>query len=419
MTVKRYLVTAVALLLALTCCSPSATPAPTRLVSSTPTSVPTAVSVPPPAPPAPRYELEPDTITVCAQGCDFGTLQAAIDDVETASGAVITALEAVHTEAGIHVNKNVTIQGLGADRTVVQAHAVLSEAPDRVFFVPEGISVQIKGMTIRHGRAHEGDLSGGGVSNLGLCTLEACVIRDNSANDGGGVFNHGTLSIMNCGIHGNLADRQAPPGYECGSGGGVKNGFRSTLVMENSTISGNVALGKGGGLFVACEGSATVSNCTISSNRAERDGGGVYIKAPTELVHCTVADNVTARQGGGIYVRDTMQWRNCIVARNAPQDVTLGGAGGYQGRGSISAAQHNWVADASCPSDHSGDPLLDVLADNGGGTLTHALLPASPAIDCIPATACSLPYDQRGQPRPIQVSSDAAICDVGAFEWQP
>jgi hypothetical protein len=419
MSFKRRLVIAAAALLALMCCSPSASPTPTPLPPSTPTSAPTALPIPPPSPPAPPFEPAPATITVCAEGCDFGTLQGAIDDADTTSGAVITVLDAVHTEAGIHVQKDVTIQGLGADRTVVQAHSVLREAPDRVFFVPEGASVSIRGMTIRHGRAQEGDLSGGGLSNLGLCSLEACIIRDNSANDGGGVFNHGTLNIRHCGIHDNLADREAPPGYECGSGGGVKNGFRSTLVMESSTISGNRALGKGGGLFIACEGSATVTNSTISSNRAERDGGGIYIKTHTELVHCTVADNVTARQGGGIYVRDTMEWSNCLVARNAPQDVTLGGQGGYQGQGSISASQHNWVADASCPADHSGDPLLDVLADNGGGTLTHALLLNSPAINCIPATACSLPYDQRGQSRPIQVSSDAAVCDVGAFEWQP
>jgi hypothetical protein len=356
---------------------------------------------------------------VCAQGCDFRTIQAAIDHADTATGSVITVRDEVHTEAGITVHKDLAIQGLGADRTVVQAHPAQSEAPDRVFLIPEDASVSIKGMTIRHGRPTEGDLAGGGVSNWGACRLEACVIRGNSANDGGGIFNHGTMTILDCVIHGNLGDKEAPPGYECGSGGGIKNGFRSTLVVENSTLSGNRALGKGGGLFVACEGTATLTNCTVSHNKAERNGGGVYIKAPTELVHCTIADNVSARQGGGVYVRNTMRWRNCLVARNAPQDVTLGGEGGYKGRGTISEAQNNWVADASCPSDHSGDPMLAALADNGGGTLTHALQAGSPAIDRIPATECSLPNDQRGEPRPIHVGSDAAVCDVGAFEWQP
>jgi len=417
MNPKGILLFGVTTVLLLASCAPAATPTVSPAPSLTATS--TSAPAPLPFPPAPDYEPEPTTITVCADGCDFGTIQAALDDVGTRAGAVITVQDEVHTEAGIHVGKDVTIQGLGAGRTVVQAHAARSEASDRVFFVAEGAVVSIKGMAIRHGRAPKGDYSGGGVSSFGTCTLEACVIHDNAANDGAGLFNHGTMTIQRCAIHGNLADRQAPPGYECGSGGGVKSGFRSTLVMEDSTISGNVALGKGGGLFVACEGSAKLTNCTVSGNEAERDGGGVYVKAPTELVHCTVAYNATSRQGGGIYIRDQLQWNNTLVAGNAPQDVTIGGEGGYKGRGTISASQHNWVADASCPCDHSGDPLLDALADNGGGTLTHALLPHSPAIDCIPATACSLPYDQRGQPRPIHVSSGASVCDVGAYERQP
>jgi len=55
--------------------------------------------------------------------------------------------------------------------------------------------------------------------------------------------------------------------------------------------------------------------------------------------------------------------------------------------------------------------LLGPLADNGGPTLTHALLAGSPAID--PAdTAVRPATDQSG------VARDAA-CDVGAFEFVP
>jgi hypothetical protein len=54
---------------------------------------------------------------------------------------------------------------------------------------------------------------------------------------------------------------------------------------------------------------------------------------------------------------------------------------------------------------------LDVLADNGGATETHALLPGSAAInagtpDCPPPAT-----DQRGVPRP-----HGAACDTGAYE---
>jgi len=60
------------------------------------------------------------------------------------------------------------------------------------------------------------------------------------------------------------------------------------------------------------------------------------------------------------------------------------------------------------------DRKLGELADNGGSTETHALLPGSVAIDVIPADMCEVDADQRGEPRP-----GGTMCDVGAFEVQP
>jgi len=57
---------------------------------------------------------------------------------------------------------------------------------------------------------------------------------------------------------------------------------------------------------------------------------------------------------------------------------------------------------------------LGPLADNGGPTMTHALLPGSIAIDAIPELMCEVAEDQRGEPRPA-----GGMCDIGAFELQP
>jgi len=63
------------------------------------------------------------------------------------------------------------------------------------------------------------------------------------------------------------------------------------------------------------------------------------------------------------------------------------------------------------------NPLLGPLTNNGGPTLTMALLPGSPAIDAGDDGLLSAPYnlttDQRGLPRKA-----GAHVDIGALEFQ-
>jgi hypothetical protein len=61
--------------------------------------------------------------------------------------------------------------------------------------------------------------------------------------------------------------------------------------------------------------------------------------------------------------------------------------------------------------DSFADPKLGPLADNGGPTLTMALLSGSPAIDAGDTSAAPA-TDQRGFPRPAGLAAD-----IGAFEY--
>ena len=69
----------------------------------------------------------------------------------------------------------------------------------------------------------------------------------------------------------------------------------------------------------------------------------------------------------------------------------------------------NIVFDGTGDLTNVADPKLGPLADNGGDTLTHALLPGSPAIDA--GGDCDEPFDQRGVPRP-----QGPACDIGGYE---
>src|SRR5205823_4217307 len=109
--------------------------------------------------------------------------------------------------------------------------------------------------------------------------------------------------------------------------------------------------------------------------------------------------------------------RNTIVAENLNffgQSFDTSGAFDSRGYNLIGAT--NDSSGFGAEGDLLGPDgfLLAPLDDNGGPTLTHALLTNSPAIDAgitndVPAT------DQRGFPRPAPGKSPRA--DIGAFEY--
>ncbi len=141
--------------------------------------------------------------------------------------------------------------------------------------------------------------------------------------------------------------------------------------------------------------------------------GGVGGSGLLTIRHSTISDNFVSEisgDGRGIEHTGTVTIGNSIIANNDEQSgdsqclvTTLIDEG------------FNIVEDGSCitaATSFSGNPLLGSLADNGGSTLTHALLSGSPAIDTITdAAACTLATDQRGVARP-----QGSTCDIGAVE---
>ena len=125
----------------------------------------------------------------------------------------------------------------------------------------------------------------------------------------------------------------------------------------------------------------------------------------------------TARYGGGLSkLRSRLTITSSIVASNPD------GGDCYFSLGSINSHGYNVDSDGNCqltaPTDHPGvDLLLGPLQDNGGPTLTHALLPGSPAVDAIPwgTKGCGTTgiNDQRWQAR---AQPAWGACDIGAYE---
>jgi hypothetical protein len=292
--------------------------------------------------------------------------------------------------------------------------------------------------------------NGGGIDNVGEVQMASCVVVANAATYGGGIENEnsGKLPAESCTIANNTAEF---------TGGGIANNGGGTASLVSCTIAGNIAYGfEGGGIATGFFGGGTmaVESTTIVGNSAYK-GGGIYNRGPLSLINSTIARNSASSFGGGITndgapltaINDTIAYNtlsssygggagldaysdtatlyNCIVTWNMsagrPDDISFYGGGsvspssasnligvGISG-GLIDGNKGNRVGTASSPI----DPMLGPLQDNGGPTMTMALLPRSPAIDAGIAVD-GVTTDQRGISRTAYGPPD-----IGAFELAP
>ncbi len=370
----------------------------------------------------------------------------------------------------LNITNTMTINGASAASTTIDGNQI-----DRVFNVGSGTAVTISGMTIRNGLTFD---VGGGISNTGTLTLNACVISDSQSgvgSSGGGIANLGTLMLNTTLVSGNRAGGNAGGVYNdnlgvmtvegsvisgnqtlsAGYGGGIGNS--GTMTLDNSLVSDNHATGKGGGI-ANFAGTLTQTNCTLNNNSADSDGGAIYSASTVTMTDSTITANGARGSGGGIYQDlGTVELFSATVAGNiADSDSTGAASGGGIFRSTRANANQIWNSmfvenyDANVPNDcggdsltsedynyiqtigtggsctitgttaHNitgGDALLDALQDNGGPTPTRALFVGSPAIDQIPPALCRDAFGTAPFPDQRGVPRPVGpLCDIGAFE---
>ncbi len=106
-----------------------------------------------------------------------------------------------------------------------------------------------------------------------------------------------------------------------------------------------------------------------------------------------------------------------MPAQEAPTLLITGGGGTIISRGYNVGSDNGGGYLNGSGNQINTDPLLGPLQDNGGPTLTHALLPGSPAINTGDPNFTPPPStDQRGSPF---VRAFNSRIDIGSFEVQP
>jgi hypothetical protein len=413
------------------------------------------------------YELQPSVSYVAGSGTDgtnecrdahhpCATLAHAV--AQALPGDEIALLPGVVTNDNIFLDRPLLIRGSGIGTSIWQGIG------NRLFVVPAGVTGTVRDLTLRGGRAPDGENandgeSGGALINEGALTIERCAFEDHVAGaggpsggaggrggaiynngslhifasifarnraghagadaeggPGGAIYNDATVHIRDSSFFDNAAGDGDPPAAG-GAGGAIYNA--GLISVHGATFAGNrsgpgAPGGSGGAIFNGDTLGAT--NITVSGNRAAPGGrgGGIATAGFLTLVHSTVASNQAAEAGGIDAAGPWTVLGHVLLAANTA-DTT-----GPDGIGMIDSRGWNLVGDIAgltltnllTGNQIGSDPGLESLADNGGPTRTHALRPDSAARDAGDPAFSPPPFsDQRGFPRVI-----APRIDIGAFE---
>jgi len=283
---------------------------------------------------------------------------------------------------------------------------------------------------------------GGGIDNrtANLTVINSLIDGNSATKYGGGIYNYNdtlhNVTIVNSTISNNSAS----------FGGGILNtGYtvpgsrnvpprdtRATFTAINLTISGNSASGSGGGIYNESRGNLNLSNNTITNNTS------------------TSNFNTSGGTGGGIYneingglnnnAKGVVNAKNTIIAGNfdTPNNSVTSSTLNPDLYGPINGDNNNLIGNLSGASGSVGtgtdlvnpNPKLGPLQNNGGITLTHAVLSNSPAINkgnnlLVPLDSMDIdgdgnkteqiPFDQRGTGFSRIIGGTV---DIGAFEEQ-
>jgi CSLREA domain-containing protein len=352
-----------------------------------------------------------DRNAVCNSGIDCSLREAVKaanaantdDEINFAPSLTTIRLSSSNTNNIFILNKGkLTINGPGANALIIDGMKEL-----RIFYIIEA-NVSISGITMQNGNGTTSGNTGGGGAifvQYGALVLDSVILRSNETTFVGGAVAY-TEGGPNRIVNSTLSDNKA---IQCGA----FSNSNALLVMENSTVSGNSAIGDGSNTSIIGGGFCTYHN--------------EYVSTTMTIRNSTITNNsvMNASDGGGGGINNNqavMSISNSIIAGNTASESPE-----IRNTGTIKSTGNNLIGDTAGDSANTYygnviyqssyirdvNPMLGALQNNGGTTPTHALLFGSPAIDKGNNSFSPSAFDQRGFARIVN-----GIIDIGAFELE-
>ncbi|MYD10512.1 MAG: SH3 domain-containing protein [Chloroflexi bacterium] len=376
-----------------------------------------------------RFCLETDQVGTArphGDGCDIGAIEAtdarpALPRIEPPPPCPLAQkIAAANTDAPagacpagkghdvISINEDITLERelppITSEITIEGNGNRISGADRfRIFTVSAG-SLTIRNLKLTGGQELDGKGGAILVENSASLVIDDSSFTGNKASWGGAIAFEsagGTLSVKNSSFRDN---------YTAAGGGAI-------LVNSGAAGGGAILIDGGavdisgssfdfnvtalfGGAIEVIQGSVSVSNSSFVGNRA-RQGGAILVGGgETTLTHVTLVNNPAFEAGGSVAKKGGR-----LIMRNS---IVAGGDSAAACVGDLDHSIGNLSQDGTCAEGAAVDPMLDRATGSPGYILLKA---GSPAIDAADARFCPA-TDQVGRARP-----KGRGCDIGAIEW--
>ena len=299
-----------------------------------------------------------ETITVCATGCHYTSINAAID--ASSNGDVIELSAETYYE-GKQIDtdgKAITLRGQ-LDTAGRPASLLNGSGNHRVLTCRTGetSATAFENLWIHNGYAQPeqlpGSLSlvGGGMLNSDNSspTLTNCTFTENTANEGGGgMYNSGSRpTLVNCMFRSNSGNY----------GGGMYN-FNAAPRLIDCTFVANTAVDGGG--MVNFGSLPTLYSCNFADNSVDRSGGAMLnTNSIPYLTDCNLCGNTDYFGYNNFYgdaIDDRSSGNNLLEAGCVFGDINFDGD--YD-EDDVRAAMADFGITEGTPGDMDGDDDVD------------------------------------------------------------
>jgi hypothetical protein len=289
---------------------------------------------------------------VCASGCPYSAIQAAVD--AAANGDVIKIAAGTYTGVSarsgvtqvVYLNKSLTLQGGYAppNWTTSDPEAnpttIDAQGQGRVMFITlQNKAVTLDGLRLIGGSTTSSGYGtvGGGIYALGwsqgsAITLTRNQVLGNRAGTYGGGLAFWAITVTLTST--TIASNTVPGGTgNLAQGGGVYLANAIARLTDNAILSNTTPIGdyygdSGGGVY-AQYSSVMLAGNTFANNQAEQGGGLSALRTPLTLSGNTFVSNTAGSGGGGLYYgADTDASAIITLTNNSFMRNSAAGSGG-------------------------------------------------------------------------------------------